>query len=167
MDPITSLLLLFLAQGKGGGASQPRTRSPAWPTPSSPPPMPAFKPQVSPSADATQTSTPLAELHASPPSPPRATTDATRPKAAPRTARVPRIVPGMLTSTLPVQRLQQALNARGAKLVPDGLYGPKTAAAWAKMATSKGLPGMITRKAPTLADVATHTFDALSLPAIP
>lgn len=66
-----------------------------------------------------------------------------------------------MTSTLPVATLQRALNARGAKLVPDGLYGPKTAAAWAKLAASKALPGAITRKGPQTAEVVTHTYDVL------
>lgn len=166
MSPIAALILMWAAS-RANGARSSATKPPAWPTPASPPPMPAFKPKPTPTAR-TDTATPLAALHAKPPTPPPATTDAAaRPKAAPRTARVPRIVPGVLTSTLPVARLQKALIARGAKLVPDGLYGPKTAAAWAKMAASKGLPPTITRKGPKLADVVTHTFDALSLHPIP
>lgn len=166
MDPIVSLLLLHLAKNQGVPAA-PKTRAPRWPTPTSPPPMPAFKPKATPSAATpADTATPLAELHTTPPKVTPASAPA-RPKAAPRTARVPRITPGVLTSTLPVRRLQEALNKRGAKLVPDGLYGPKTAAAWSSFAKSKGLTPTIARKGPKLADVATHTFDALSFPAIP
>lgn len=165
MDAITPLVLMWLATRAKGAAST--SKAPAWPTPASPPPLPAFQPKATPSpATPADTATPLTELHKSPPKVPSATSTA-RPKPAAARPAVPRIVPGLMTSTLPVMRLQQALNARGAKLVPDGLYGPKTAAAWSKMATSKGLPGLIKRKAPTLADVATHTYDALSIPAIP
>lgn len=162
MDPITALALMWVAN-RGTARPKAASKAPKWPTPASPPPMPAFQPQLAPSAD---TATPLADLHALPPVPPPASGPA-RPKAAPTRPRVPRIVPGVLTSTLPVARLQQALNARGAKLVPDGKFGPKTAAAWASMAKSKGLPSLISRKSPSLANVATNTFDALSLPAIP
>jgi len=164
MDAITPLVLMWLAtraRAKGGASA---SKAPAWPTPASPPPMPAFKAKPTPRAD---TATPLSALHASPPTPPPAGPHATTPKAAPKPPSAARVVPGVLTSTLPVKRLQQALNARGARLVPDGLYGPKTAAAWRSLASSKGLTPTIVRKAPTLADVATHTFDALSVPAIP
>jgi hypothetical protein len=178
MDPITSLLLLFLAKNstaaKGGAppAKVKKARAPRWPTPTSPPPMPAFQPKATPTpAQTADTATPLAELHAKPPVPPPAATDAV-PKAAARkparrTVRVPKIVPGVMRSTLPVLKLQNALNARGAKLKPDGLFGPKTATAWMKYASAKSLPPGITRVAPKLAQVVTHTYDALSLPPIP
>lgn len=161
MDPLMQLALMWLSAQPGGGA--PAARAPAWPTPASPPPMPAFKPAATPTpARGADTGTPLTSLHAASKAPPKAT-----PKAAPKRVAVPKITPGILKSTLSVARLQQALNARGAKLKPDGLFGPKTAAAWSKLASSKGLPSLISRKSPKTAEVVTHTFDALSLPPIP
>jgi peptidoglycan hydrolase-like protein with peptidoglycan-binding domain len=133
--------------------------------------MPAFLPKATPTpAQTADTATPLSDLHTNPPVPPPAATDVVKPavrKAARRTVRVPRIVPGVLQSTLPVLKLQQVLNSRGAKLVPDGLFGPKTAAAWSKLAAAKALPPSISRVAPKLAQVVTHTYDALSMPVIP
>lgn len=164
MDPIATLMLMFMAKQSGAAAAQKKRkgRAPAWPTPTSPPPLPAFQP-----APTTDTATPLADLHAQPPQVAPANTDVKAATKAPRRPRVPRIIPGVLQSTVPVLRLQQALNARGANLVPDGLYGPKTAAAWMTMASSKALPPSIARVGPKVAKVVTHTFDALTLPAIP
>lgn len=162
MDPITALLLMHVATR---GTRAKKSKAPAWPTPASPPPLPVFSPKATPTpaAKAADTATPLAELHANPPTPP----PAEAPAKPSKRARVPRVAPGVLTSTLPVARLQQALNARGAKLVPDGLYGPKTAAAWAKAAASKALPTTITRAGPKLANVSTTAFDVLSMLPIP
>jgi hypothetical protein len=177
MDPITSLMLLYLAKNAKAPASpakakaKAKARAPKWPTPTSPPPMPAFQAKATPSpAQAADTATPLAELLNKPPVPPPAATDSGHPaarKPSPRSVRVPRIVPGVMRSTLPVLKLQQVLNSRGAKLVPDGLFGPKTATAWAKLAAAKALPPAISRVAPKLAQVVTHTYDALSMPVIP
>lgn len=169
MDAITPLVMLWMAtQGTAQAKAKAKAKPPKWPTPTSPPPMPAFKPTATPTpADASHPATPLAELHAKPPTPPPANKPATARKPAARTARVPRITPGVLTSTLPVSRLQQALNKRGANLVPDGLFGPKTAAAWANAAASKALPSTITRAGPKLANVSTTAFDVLSMLPIP
>jgi hypothetical protein len=66
-----------------------------------------------------------------------------------------------------VASLQKALNNRGAKLKQDGLYGPKTAAAWQALARQKKLSTTIKRIGPKTARVATDTYDRLSVPAIP
>jgi peptidoglycan hydrolase-like protein with peptidoglycan-binding domain len=66
-----------------------------------------------------------------------------------------------------VLRLQTILSQRGAKVARDGLYGPQTASAWKQVATRKGLPAIITRVGPKTASVATNTYDALAVPAIP
>ena len=209
MDFVGNLILMWLASGlqKTTAPTQP-LRAPAWPTPSSPPPIPAFQPAKP--ADASQPATPLATLHHEALAPPKPKPAAKpKPKPAPRAAapkpapaapkpapesairsalraatpspksffsaalkRVKpsatvKLVPGQLTSTIPVARVQSVLNARGAKLKPDGLYGPKTAAAWANIAASKGLPYTIKRKGPKTAEVVTQTLDALSVPSIP
>ena len=70
MIDVLPLFLLWAATKKSNGKSaavQRKTREPKWPTPSSPPPIPAFQPRPTPTADPGGTSTPLAELHAAPP----------------------------------------------------------------------------------------------------
>lgn len=170
MDPITPLLMMWLAS-KAAAPSRPPSAAPRWPTPSSPPPLPAFYPQTppappAPSADPGGTSTPLAALHTNPPSPPPASAKP-KPKKAAAKPRIPTITPGLLQSTQTVKTLQKILNQRGANLKPDGLFGPKTAAAWSSIAKQKFLPSAITRVGPQTARVVTQTFDALSIPAIP
>jgi peptidoglycan hydrolase-like protein with peptidoglycan-binding domain len=59
------------------------------------------------------------------------------------------------------------LNDRGVKVTPDGLYGPKTASAWQKLAKSKGLPTTISREGPKVAKVATQAIETLAVPPIP
>lgn len=194
---MTGLLPLLLLWAWNRGTTPQRSlpsTQPFWPTAASPPPpVSAFQaqppPMPAPPPQATaDTATPLAELHAAPPTPPPPTTAAPQPKIKPKksgpaaaakkpaasAARKAISVPSlstMLTSSptknAPVLDLQKRLNARGAKLKADGLYGPKTATAWQTFAKSKGLPPTISRVGPKIAKVATQTYDALSVPAIP
>lgn len=57
---------------------------------------------------------------------------------------------------------QRIAIARGAALKPDGLYGPKTAAAWAHLAAAQGLPTDFARVGPRTATVDAHTYSVLS-----
>lgn len=75
--------------------------------------------------------------------------------------------PAPAQETVTVARLQSALVARGYNVARDGLYGPKTAAAWKSAANANHLSPMISRAGPHSARVANHTFDVLSVPAIP
>lgn len=201
---------------------------PKWPTPSSPPPVPAFDAiRANPyaktplSADPSHSSTPLSELHNAPPEVPSvpekikakainafqkkaATALSTHAadqrvreyakkkaiavptkgrtllqKSADQNVRkfamrhalaVPTTGPTLQTkaaSTVSVASLQKLLNARGAKLKQDGLYGPKTAAAWKSAAKSRGLADTIARVSSTTAKVVSHTYDSLSVPPVP
>jgi peptidoglycan hydrolase-like protein with peptidoglycan-binding domain len=139
-----------------------------------------------PSAD---TGTPLAQLHSAPPVAPHADAANTLKAAAKQGAKsaankalhaahikAPHISnpfgkkkKAAATSLHPatVEDLQTILISRGARLTKDGLYGPNTASAWASLAKSKKLDATIKRVNPTVANVAAHTFDVLSVPAIP
>lgn len=160
---------------------------PAWPTAASPPPpMPAFQTQAAPASmthPTADTGTPLAQLHSAAPSAPHA--DSTSPahalktaakkgatsaaKRALHSAHITNPFAKKKTSLHPatVEDLQTILISRGAHITKDGLYGPKTASAWAALAKSKKLDTTIKRVNPTVANVAAHTFDVLSVPAIP
>lgn len=48
--------------------------------------------------------------------------------------------PAEVSDRMTVAEAQRVLNALGAGLEPDGLYGPNTREAWAKAARSRGLP---------------------------
>jgi outer membrane biosynthesis protein TonB len=176
MTGLVPLLLMWLWSKR---SSSP-VRSPIWPTAASPPPappVPAFRPQPPPPAPTAESGTPLTDLHQTPPVPPPAEIDRPtpqpKPKAKPKRApaaaarRAVRLVPGAPQKTVTVRDLQTVLNARGAKLTRDGLYGPKTASAWSSLAKRKGLPPTISRVSPKIARVVMHTYDALSVPAIP
>jgi peptidoglycan hydrolase-like protein with peptidoglycan-binding domain len=115
--------------------------------------------------------TPLSELHTA------ASSAATKAKAA-ATKKGKRLLKGILHApsvgppapaqeNVSVATLQSALIRRGAKLTRDGLYGPKTAAAWKAAANSRHVSPMISRVGPKTARVAVQTFDVLSVPAIP
>lgn len=168
--------------------------APAWPTPTSPPPMPAFKSQPS-AHDASATATPLAQLHNAAPQPPHLSTpsdikataiSAFKKKSTSLLKRqLASRAPSMAskatsslsslfsnsaaptTTTVTVANLQKILAQRGYTLVQDGLYGPKTAGAWSKLAKSKGLPSTIARASGKTAKVAARAYDALSVPPIP
>lgn len=184
MTGLIPLLLIWAWSRSGAMPSVPSP--PMWPTtaspPPSPPPMPAFQSQPPPLSPTADTGTPLAALHtqaqqpAKTPAPKRkpvpaaaAAARAAATKAA-RSVKVPLSVklPGASAQkTAAVVDLQKIVNARGAKLKPDGLYGPKTANAWSSVAKSKGLPPTISRVGPKSARVVAQTFDALSVPPIP
>ena len=182
-------LWLWNRQGAAAPPAPPVPSVPQWPTPTSPP-LPAFKSTATPhsaapahptvpksvphSADPGHSSTPLADLHNAPP------------KVAPPTAFQPealkaqakskamnalrgklRAAAGTPTSSVAVSKVQSILSAHGLSVSNDGLYGPKTAAAWSKLAAAKHLPTVINRGGPNIDKVATQTYEALQLPAIP
>ena len=186
MSALFPLFLLWLNNKPNATAPKAakKRRAPKWPTPKSPPPMPAFQARKTapPSADPGSTSTPLAELHANPPTPkPASAIDTAKQKA---TAAIRKRTTSLLqkhalsinpfakkaapaTSTALVSDLQKILANHGAKIVMDGLYGPKTASAWSSLAKRNGLPGSISREGPRIAKVVTQTFERLSVPPIP
>lgn len=185
MTGLVPLFLLWLAnrsQGPQPPAMPGLPGPPPWPTPSSPPPLPAFHgsatPSPAPSADPSHVSTPLADLHKEPPHLPPAS--ATQPESLKKAIATKakssalnmlrgklRAAAGAPTSTVPVSQLQSILNTHGARLKPDGLYGPKTAAGWSKLAKAKGLPSTISRANAKSAKVSTQAFEALRIPTIP
>ena len=75
--------------------------------------------------------------------------------------------PAPAQENVSVASLQSAMNRHGAKLKPDGLYGPKTAKAWQELANANQLSPIIKRVGPKTARVANHTYDVLAVPAIP
>lgn len=193
MNALLPLIAMWALNTRQQGAVPPAAPSvpspPPWPTPlSPPPPMPAFKPTPTPSADPSGPATPLADLHNKPPKvqPARATQPAnlkaqaaSKAKSAAmdllrgklRTSAQAPLVPidpwASPTTSVPVAKLQEIVNARGGRLVRDGLYGPKTAAAWQKLAKSKGLAGTIARVGPNTAKVVSRTYESLAVPPIP
>lgn len=191
MNDLAALGLLWLfGQSKQPQQQAARTGPPQWPSPLSPPPMPAFQSQIPPPpAPTAETGTPLSELHQAPPkvraaAPPQGAALRSAAAAAVRAADAARrSVKVPLHVTLPTRAkatpatpqrtaaavidVQKLVNARGGKLKPDGLYGPKTASAWSALARSKGLPATITRGGPRTAMVDSRTLDTLRVPAIP
>jgi hypothetical protein len=147
---IAPLLLLWLF-GRSQQAAAP-SRGPAaplWPTAASPPPMPAFQaqPPAAPAAPTADTATPLAQLHAAPPEPPPVHTSPAAPEraaspAAKKAAPAPAPAPKPKAKPNPkVLAIQKQLIAKGAKLKPDGLMGPKTASAIKSFARRKKVSG--------------------------
>jgi hypothetical protein len=176
MIGLLPLILLYLASRTTRAASPAvvRTTAPQWPTPASPPPMPAFQALPTASADPSHSSTPLADLHNNPPQIAPSKSATKRHAVAKRSSQIVKrggmslsLLKGKLESSVPVAKLQQILVSRGAKLSRDGLYGPRTASAWSKLASSKRLPSTITRVGPKVAKVVTQTYESLSVPAIP
>lgn len=184
------LFLLWLYDHRQGGAQpppmQPLPGAPPWPTPSSPPPLPAFHPTSTPhSADPSHVSTPLADLHNNPPEVPHtpaspsdlkskatsaaksAAMNALRGKLRSAASLTPIDPWGSPNTSVPVAKLQEVINSRGGKLKRDGLYGPKTAAAWSKLASSKGYPPTIKRVNANTAQVSSRAYHALGVPPIP
>lgn len=76
MNQLLPLILFWMYANRGSNAqaSLKRGGAPAWPTPNSPPPMPAFAPVPS-AHDASTTATPLAALHTAPPKVRKPTTE--------------------------------------------------------------------------------------------
>lgn len=177
MIGLLPLIAMWLFANRPSAPPAPsRGGAPKWPTPASPPPMPAFRGKRSaPSADPSKSSTSLADLHNNPPK--LVPASASEPAALKRAAKSAfaaratsllrqRTGPGP-DATVPVAKLQQILISRGIKVAPDGLYGPRTAKGWQTLAKSKGLPAGIKRVGPKIANVATHAYDSLAVPPIP
>lgn len=192
MDALVPLVLLWALSnrrddGGRGGGNRAAPSQPNWPTTRSPPPpMPAFTPFVPEPAAAP--ATPLATLHqkamnapkpraaAKPDSP---VTQAKRAAAAAAKRAASSFAKGFslrdvmpsVRSTVTVNKsvsdVQAVVNTHGGTLRRDGLYGPKTASAWAALAKRNGLPPDIKRVGPKVASVAIHTYDALAVPPIP
>lgn len=193
MIDIAPLLLLWAI---GSGSKRSSVNVPAWPTAASPPPPPPMPSLPSAPAHPAESGTPLSELlkqadaahAASPPSAARSAVD----KAAAAARKITdvhtaaskakskgkRLLKGFLHApavgppapaqeTVSVADLQAALIRRGYAVSRDGLYGPKTAAAWKSAANANHLSPMIARVGPKTARVANNTFDVLSVPAIP
>ena len=191
MTNLLPLVLMWMwSQRNGSSAPQSNVPQPPlppqWPTSSSPPPpIPAFQPNAPAAGPTANTGTPLAELHAAPPAPApahAAPKPQPKPKAPARPAAVQRAraavklpkVPGFGVSlastpakTVSVSELQGIVNSHGGALKRDGLYGPKTAAAWSALAKQRGLPTTIARTGSKTAKVAVQTYEQLSMPAIP
>jgi hypothetical protein len=170
-------------------------KPPLWPDiHSPPPPLPAFEPHVPAPQPQPQHGTPLDALHKGTQKIVKTArvldkARAAAKKAAPTAARqlatqaLDRVrkgvtmrdpFSGLLPSSRgdalvskPVADVQAIVNARGGRLARDGLWGPKTAAAWSALARSQGLPATIERGGPKVARVAMHTWDVLSVPMIP
>lgn len=159
MNSLAPLLLLWLASQKQSGTIVPPTM--LWPTTASPPPpIKAF------SAKPTTSDKAAPALKPSVQKPLTAEANKAKP-AAKRSVKATLISRGAPSRNASVAELQAIVNARGGKLKRDGLYGPATAAAWAKLANSKGLPPTISRVGPKVASVAMHTYEILKVPVIP
>jgi len=175
MDSLLPLIALWaFARSRGGPASS-ALQPPPWPTTSSPPPIPAFSPHAPLSAD---TGTPLVNLHTSPPTaapapaapqpPPTPKGRATTPRApGGRAVNVARRAgtPGLASKS--VLALQRLINTRGGVVANDGVFGPKTAAAWRAIAKKFGLPPTIERANARTARVNPTTYEILNVPSIP
>ena len=185
--PLLALMWLATRSNTAPAAAKPRKRAePKWPTPTSPPPMPAFQGRkTAPSADPGKTSTPLAELHKNPPKLPPASQSPLETAKQKATAAIRQRTTSLLrkqalslnpfgkaqaqpaTSSAMVADLQQILQKHGVKITKDGLYGPKTASAWSALAKRKGLAPSISREGPKVAKIVTQTFESLQTPPIP
>jgi len=182
MSPLLVLGALYLLSRSQGAA-------PAWPTPKSPPPprppppVPAQRPAPAQPKQPTARKAPArkpaprgAQKPAAPARPPAPAPPppappppvAARPSSAPLPPPTPiRPVP---PAPAPPQRLgreaqvldaQRMLNALGARLVPDGLYGPKTRGAWQTLATKQGLVPDFVRTGPKSAAVDNDTYERI------
>lgn len=190
------LLWAFSQRNSGPRDPFQRPGPPLWPDiHSPPPPLPAFVPHVpTPPAAQPGHGTPLDALHRGAQKVVKTANvldkarDKAR-KAAPAAARqlahaaLGRVRKGVSLrdpfSTLmpsargdvlvskPVSEVQAVINARGGAVQQDGLWGPKTAAAWTALARSQSLPATIERGGPRVARVAVHAWEVLSVPVIP
>ncbi|HKW09199.1 MAG TPA: peptidoglycan-binding domain-containing protein [Gemmatimonadaceae bacterium] len=184
-DDLLPLVLMWALRNR----SCPPSGTPTWPSSGSPPPAPP--PPAPPPTDA-NTATPLGDLKGgggkfggggatfdldeeSKLGPPgvQAAIDAAKRAASQRA--IPRVLKKLVPTgppapelvTTKVSELQRLLNARGARLTPDGLFGPKTAKSWQTYAKSKKLPATITRASSTTARVSPTTLTSLYVPPIP
>lgn len=129
-DAVLPLLLLMFLGRRNGGSTQQPIPAPVWPTPVSPPPMPAFAPQPSATAD---TATPLTALHHEALAEPAPTAPAPKPAAK---------------RTTPAQAARAAAShARAA-----ATHAATSTAKRAAQRATKGLKGLVhfpsTKKAP-------------------
>lgn len=187
MSLVPLFLIWLVANRSHGGGTAAAPSMPAWPTPASPPPAPpaplpaAFQPQPTTHAES---GTPLQELHAATEQPPPANAiepaQAAKKKAKPKSklstaksklssakSKLSTAKAAADSQVSSVANLQSILNARGAKLKKDGLYGPKTAQAWSTAARKQSLSPTIARVGPTVARVSKQTFESLKTPPAP
>lgn len=193
MIDLAPLLLLWAI----GSKKRSTTNVPAWPTAVSPPPPPPAPSMPSHPAESGTPLSELhaTAQHAAPPTttirdelrktaaalknvPDVHTTASQLLKRAKAPAKARRLLKGIVHApavgppapaqeTVSVADLQAALVRRGYNVARDGIYGPKTAAAWKSAANANHLSPMISRAGSRTARVAAHTFDVLSVPAIP
>ncbi len=185
MTGIAPLILLWLAARAGAGSAHlaQMPTMPSWPTAASPPPAPpplaAFQPQPTNA----ESGTPLPDLHTAHEIPQPANAIEPAQQAVKKKSKVAKVKSAAAklkskvstakaaadSQVATVANLQSILNARGAKLKKDGLYGPKTATAWGTAAKRQSLPSTIAKVGPTgqLARVSRHTFEALKTPPAP
>ena len=182
MSDALPILLLIWAFGRSQFAPllpvHKKPKAPKWPSPKSPPPIPAFEAKHG-TAEPTGPSTPLAQLHKAPPQIERPKTVLEQAQSAAKkkgfkaildvkNARYRSLLPrDHAMSTALVSNLQKIVNTHGGKLVEDGLYGPRTASAWTALAKRKGLTPTISRQGPKIAKVVTQTYEQLQVPPIP
>lgn len=172
MTDLAPLLLLW-AIGKRGGPSTPRWPSAASPPPSLPmPPLPHGAETSTPLADLAQPQ-PQPRSPAKPPSDRKVKKPLTRAQAVRRALKKPNTIvqrvmkmgpPAPEQMNAQVSDIQKMLNKQGAKLKHDGLYGPKTVAAYTAWADRKKQSRMITRVNPRTVRVAKDAMLLLSLP---
>lgn len=186
MNDVVPLVLLWALAQRGGGGSKPLSHPPEWPSTRSPPPMPAFTPYVPEPAKVAPHGTPLPALHQGAQQPPKPKARASTPQAmarraashaastavrqASRSFSLSDLLPsskGPASVSKPVSEIQSIVNRRGGRLKQDGLFGPKTAAAWSALARQHDLPPEISRGGPKVARVVMHSYEVLSVPPIP
>lgn len=169
MSDLAPLLLLFLiARSRGGASSAPR-----WPSVLSPPPPPP-PPDASPAEAMQDLLTARDNLYkaAVKAGPAKTAKGVVRPaKKLPPIVVTAKAKPKFLNYSpemdVSVADVQKALIKHGAAIKKDGLYGPKTHAAWVNIATKRGLQSNIARLSPKIVRVVTATFNKLNAPVIP
>lgn len=170
MNDLTPLLILLLiSRARGGAASS----SPRWPTALSPPPPPPA-PDASPAEAMQDLLNARNDLYAAA----RKAGPAKTAKGVLRPAK--RMKPIVVTATpkaaapkflnyspemdVSVADIQKAVIKRGAKIKPDGIFGPKTQAAWVNTAKKWKLDPTIVQLSSKIAKVNTNTFTTLTNP---
>lgn len=84
-----------------------------------------------------------------------------------RTAPITVLAPADALVVVTVKRAQDALNRLGAKLTADGLFGPKTQAAWQAAAKNRSTPTTFDKVSSTQARVSRRAADAIDHDAPP
>lgn len=164
MDPITGLLLLWgLSKARIGPGVVPALNHPStppWPAPATPPPARPLKRKPVRRVAKPARPTPRVVPRAAPAPMPAAPAPMPAAPAAPAAVE-PAAAPPPVYTTMAVRDAQTILNALGAGLKVDNLFGPKTAGAWREAALSRDLPAHIVRQAPQVVQVTTYTLDRL------